>query len=71
MITADQNLAVFIADLNNKLQAFHSVKYAGGTLLRPDNKLMCLLGTGTSAVAIQVNSRTLMADCITPAIEDN
>jgi hypothetical protein len=54
---------VFTADSNKKLQVFHSFKNAGGTLLRPDSKLMCLLGTGASAVAIQVDSKTLMADC--------
>ncbi len=60
-----------MADSSKRLQVFHSFKNAGGTLLRPENKLMFLFGTGTSAFAIQVNDPTFMADCplITPKID--
>jgi hypothetical protein len=47
-------------------------KNAGGTLLCPDNKLMCLLGTGASATAIEVNFKELVMNCnlVTPTIEE-
>jgi hypothetical protein len=45
MITADQNLAVFVADSSKKLQVFHSFKNTEGTLLLANNQLMCLFGT--------------------------
>jgi hypothetical protein len=61
-ITVDPNMAVFVADLSKMLQVLHSFKNAGGSLLRPDNKLMCLFSTGASAIAIQVNDTTFMAD---------
>jgi hypothetical protein len=71
MITADSNLAVFVADSSKRLQVFHSFNNAEGILLCPNNKLMCLFGTGTSTIAIQVNDATCVADCplITPTID--
>jgi hypothetical protein len=59
---------MFVVDPSKKRQVFHSFKNSGGTLLRPDNKLMCPLGKGASTVAIQGDSKTSMADfaLITP-----
>ncbi len=65
-------MVIFAAGKNKKLLTFHSFKNAGGTLLRPDSKLMCLLGTGASATAIGVNFKELVANCnlVTPTIEE-
>ena len=42
----------------------------GGTLLRPTTKLMCLLGTGSSATAFIIDKQSLLNPCnlITPTI---
>jgi hypothetical protein len=72
MLTSESNMVIFAAGENKKLLTFHSFKNAGGTLLRPDNKLMCLLGTGASATAIEVNFKELVVNCnlVTPTIEE-
>jgi hypothetical protein len=65
-------MVIFAAGKNKKLLTFHSFKNAGGTLLCPDNKLMCLLGTGASTTTIEVNFKELVANCnlVTPTIEE-
>jgi hypothetical protein len=65
-------MVIFAAGENKKLLTFHSFKNAGGTLLRPENKLMCLLGTGASAIAIKINSKQLVVNCnlVTPTINE-
>ncbi len=72
MLTSNPKMVIFAAGKNNKLLTFHSFKNAGGTLLHPDNKLMCLLGIGASATAIEVNFKKLVANCnlVTPTIEE-
>ncbi len=41
-MTADLDMVLFAADSNKKLLVLHSFKNAGGTLFRPEKKLMCL-----------------------------
>jgi hypothetical protein len=69
-LTADPDLGLFATDSNKKVLVLHSFKNAGGTLLHPENKTMCILGTGSLATALEVNHLTLMADCnlVTPTI---
>jgi hypothetical protein len=69
-LTTDPDLILFATDSNKKVLVLHSFKNAGGTLLRPEKKTMCLLGTGSLATALEVNHLTLMADCnlVTPTI---
>jgi hypothetical protein len=62
-LTSDPNMIIFAAGKNKKLLTFHSFKNAAGTLLCPENKLMCLLGTGASTIAIKINSKQLVANC--------
>jgi hypothetical protein len=71
-LTSDPNMVIFAAGENKKLLTFHSFKNAGGMLLRPENKLMCLLGTGASAIPTGVNSKQLVANCnlVTPTIDN-
>ena len=66
----DPDLVLFAADSNKKLLVLHSFKNAGGTLLRPEKKLMCLLGTGSLSTVFKVDHLTLMAECnlVTPTI---
>ena len=70
-MTTDPDLVLFATDSNKKLLTLHSFKNAGGTLLRPKKKLMCLLGTGALTTALEVNPLTLMAECnlVTPTID--
>jgi hypothetical protein len=63
MLTVDPDMVLFAADSNKKLLVLHSFKNAGGTLLRPEKKLMCLLGTGSLATVFEVDHLTLMAEC--------
>jgi hypothetical protein len=64
-------MVLFATDPNKKLLVLHSFKNAGGTLLRPEKKLMCLSGTGALATAFEVSPTTIMADCnlVTPTID--
>jgi hypothetical protein len=71
-LTSNPNMVIFDAGKNKKLLTFHSFKNAGGMLLRPENKLMCLLETGARAIAIEINSKQLVANCnlVTPTIDE-
>ena len=64
-------MVLFATDSNKKLLVLHSFKKAGGALLRPEKKLMCLSGTGALATAFEVSPKTIMADCnlVTPTID--
>jgi hypothetical protein len=70
MLTSNPNMVIFAAGKNKKLLTFHSFKNAGGMLLCPENKLMCILGTEASTIAIKINSKQLVANCnlVTPTI---
>ena len=54
-LTADPDMVLFAADSNKKLLVLHSFKNAGGTLLRPEKRLMCLSGTGSLATVFEVS----------------
>ena len=71
-LTADPNMVLFATDSSKKLLVLHSFKNAGGTLIFPEMRLMCLSGTGALATAFEVNSTTLMAEynLITPTINE-
>jgi hypothetical protein len=64
-------MVLFAADSNKKLLVLHSFKNTGGTLFRPEKKLMCLSGTGEIATVFEVNPLTLTAECnlVTPTID--
>jgi len=69
-LTTDPDMVFFAADSNKKLLVLHSFKNAGGTLFRPEKKLMRLSGTGEIATVFEVNPLTLTAECnlVTPTI---
>ncbi len=72
MLTAYLNMVLFATNSSKKLLVLHSFKNAGGTLIHPEPKLMCLSGTGALATAFKVNPTTLMAKCnlVTPMINE-
>jgi hypothetical protein len=76
----DKRFQTLILDINNvllatdqdmKIHALHSFKVLGGTLLRPATKVLCLLGSGPSAVAFIVDKQSLLNPCnlVTPTID--
>jgi hypothetical protein len=69
-LTADSDLVLFATESNKMLLVLHSFKNAGGILLHPEQKLMCLSGTGALATVFEVNPLTLMVECnlVTPTI---
>jgi hypothetical protein len=69
---SDINIIIFAADQDKNIHALHSFKVAGGTLLCPTIKLMCLLGSGLSATAFIVDKQSLLNPCnlITPTINE-
>jgi hypothetical protein len=70
-LISDINKVVFAADQDKHIHALHSFKVAGGTILRPTTKLMCLLGMGSSATAFIIDKQSLLNPCnlVTPTIE--
>jgi hypothetical protein len=62
-LVADTDNVLLATDTDNKIHTLHSFKVAGGTLLRPTTKLMCLLGTGAHATALLVNKQSLLNPC--------
>jgi hypothetical protein len=62
-LISDINRVIFAADQDKNIHALHSFKVAGGTLLRPTTKLMCLLGSGLSATSFIVDKQSLLNPC--------
>ncbi len=64
-------MVLFTTNSSKKLLVLHSFKNAGGTLIHPETKLMCLSGTGALVTAFEINPTTLMAECnlVTPTID--
>jgi hypothetical protein len=71
-LISDINSIIFAADQDKNIHALHSFKVAGGTFLCPTTKLMCLLGSGSSATALIVDKQSLLNPCnlITPTIDE-
>jgi hypothetical protein len=70
-LISDINSIIFAADQDKNIHALH-IKVAGGTLLCPTTKLMCLLGSGSSATAFIIDKQSLLKTCnlITPTINE-
>jgi hypothetical protein len=71
-LISDINSVIFAADQDKNIHALHSFKVAGGTLLCPTTKLMCLLGSGLSATTFIIDKQSLLNPCnlITPTINE-
>jgi hypothetical protein len=63
---------LLVTDQDKKILILRSFKFLGGTLLRQNTNLMCLLGSGSSATAFLINKQSLLNPCklITPTIDD-
>ncbi len=56
----DSQTNVFLKKI---VKIFHSPKNFGGTLLCPLNKVACLTGLGCSAICVQLDPTSALADC--------
>jgi hypothetical protein len=63
---------ILAADANNKIMILHSPKNFGGTRLRPNNKVVCMLGLGSHTTYVLIDLRMALADCkiVVPAVTD-
>lgn len=71
-ITEEQDYVILTADGERKIQILHSLKNTGGTRLRPESKVIALVGTGNVAVPVVVKMESILAECAirTPLIEE-
>jgi hypothetical protein len=56
----DANNVLLVTDPNSKIHTLHSFKVAGGTLLNPNTKSMCLLGAGSNAMALLLDKQSFL-----------
>ena len=71
-LTDNMNNVFLSVDGRKMIKIFHSPKNFGGTLLRPSHKVACLTGLGRSAICVQVDLTSAVADIklVTPTIEE-
>jgi hypothetical protein len=70
-ITNDASTTILAVNANNKIIIMQSFKNLGGTLTNPVNKYTCLIGSGCNAVAVIVDTASLLAlpKVVMPAYE--
>jgi hypothetical protein len=71
-LTDSQNNVFLAADGKKMIKIFHGLKNFGGILLCPLNEVVCLTGLGCSAICMQLDPMSAVADCklVTPTIVD-
>ena len=71
-ISEELDYVVLTGDGFNKVQLLHSIKNVGGTRLRPENKILALIGQGPNSVPVIVDEESLLADVdiCSPKFED-
>ena len=67
----DPNSVVLVADNEKRFNIIHSAKNLGGRMTRPTNKLVGLMGLGTSGIGIEINESSVSAvqKIATPILE--
>jgi hypothetical protein len=70
-LTSDPDMILFAADTENTLITLHSFTNLGGSLLRPNNKVVCLTGSGHAGVPLIVDDKSATAECTfkTPSVD--
>ena len=63
LLINDPDTVIFGADTEGTIIPLHSFANLGGSLLRPDNKFACLIGSGQVGVAVIVAENSVTADC--------
>jgi hypothetical protein len=62
-LTNDPNTVIFGADTEGTIILLHSFANLGGSLLRPNNKFVCLVGSGQVGIVVIVAKNTATANC--------
>lgn len=72
LLTNDPGTAILAGNQDNGIMILHSFKNLGGSILAPNDKYVCLLGTARTAPIIIVNEITIANTCniTTPSPED-
>ena len=52
----DKDTSALVKGKGGKIKALHNFKKIGGTRIRPETQLICLLGLGARAISIVVDS---------------
>lgn len=63
LLTNDPDTIIFGADAEGTIIPLHSFANIGGSLLRPDDKFVCLIGSGQGGIAVIVAANSATADC--------
>lgn len=71
-LTESQEYVIATAEGTKKVQLIHSPKNVGGTRIRPEHKVLGLIGTSDGSVGVIVDHESLTNECEirTPKIED-
>jgi hypothetical protein len=71
-LISDIDNVLLATDQDMKIHALHSFKVLGDTLLHPATKLLCLLGSGSSAATFIIDKQSLLNPCnlVTPTIDE-
>ena len=56
-ITTHQDVSFLGADNKKKAILFHSPSNLGGSLIRPSNKVVCLIGLGPKAIPVILDEK--------------
>ena len=67
LLTNDPDTVILAADAEGTIIPLHSFANLGGTLLRPNDKFVCLIGSGQMGIAVIVSENSATADCNFPA----
>lgn len=72
LLINNPNTIILAADTKGRILTLHSFTNMGGSLLRPANKIVCLIGYGQTAIAVIVDdsSTTRSCDIISPSHQD-
>ena len=65
----DDDTVALIKGKDGKLKALHNFKKIGGTRIRPNMQLICLIGSSARAVGIVFNSNQIMKSKEIPTAE--
>ena len=63
LLTNDPNTIIFAADAKGTVIPLHSFTNLGGSFLRPNNKVICLSGSGHVGVVVIVDEQSVTGDC--------
>jgi hypothetical protein len=63
LLTSDPDTIIFGANAEGTIIPLHSFANLGGSLLRPDDKFVCLIGSGQGGIAVIVDPKSATKRC--------